>query len=60
MGFKDEKLWTILKTKAEEEEKRCGERENKEKYLEAVADICQYGVDRRKNDPGYISLLYSP
>lgn len=48
MGFKDEKLWTILKTKAEEEEKRCGERENKEKYLEAVADICQYGVDRAK------------
>ena len=32
MGFKDEKLWTILKTKAEEEED-CGERENKEKYL---------------------------
>ncbi len=48
MGFKDEKLWTTLKTKAEEEEKHCGERVNKEKYLEAVADICQYGVDRAK------------
>lgn len=48
MGFRDEKLWTILKTKAEEEEEHCGERENKEKYLEAVADICQYGVDRAK------------
>lgn len=48
MGFKDEKLWTILKTKAEEEEEYCGERENKEKYLKAVADICQYGVDRAK------------
>ena len=48
MGFKDEKLWTILKTKAEEEEEDCGERENKEKYLKAVADICQYGVDRAK------------
>lgn len=48
MGFRDEKLWTILKTKAEEEEERCGERENKDNYLKAVADICQYGVDRAK------------
>ena len=50
MGFKDEKLWKILKAKAREEEERCGEREreNTEKYLTAVADICQYGVDRAK------------
>ena len=49
MGFRDEKLWTTLKKKAEEEERRYGERaNNKEKYLEAVADICQYGVDRAK------------
>lgn len=49
MGFRDEKLWTILKKKAEEEEERCGERENKDNYLKAVADICQYGVDRAKS-----------
>ena len=48
MGFKDEKLWKTLKAKAEEEEERCGERENFEKYLTAVAEICQYGVDRAK------------
>lgn len=50
MGFKDEKLWTTLKAKAQEEEDRCGarERENAEKYVTAVADICQYGVDRAK------------
>ena len=48
MGFQDEKLWTTLKIKAQEEQERCGERENSEKYLTAVADICQYGVDRAK------------
>ena len=50
MGFKDEKLWITLKAKAQDEEERCGEREreNAEKYLTAVAGICQYGVDRAK------------
>lgn len=48
MGFQDEKLWTTLKIKAQEEQERYGERENSEKYLTAVADICQYGVDRAK------------
>ena len=48
MGFQDEKLWTTLKIKAQEEQERCGERENSEKYLTVVADICQYGVDRAK------------
>lgn len=48
MGFQDEKLWTTLKIKAQEEQERCGERENKEEYLTAVADICRYGVDRSK------------
>ena len=50
MGFKDEKLWKILNAIVCVEEERCGERErvNTEKYLTAVADICQYGVDRAK------------
>lgn len=49
MGYLNEKLWEILKTKIEEddaklqEDDKCGS-----KYLEAVKNVCDYGVDRAK------------
>lgn len=48
MGMKEEKLWTELERKAQEEEERCGERESAPNYLKAVEVICKYGVDRAK------------
>ena len=48
MGMKEEKLWTELERKAQEEEERCGERESAPNYLKAVEEICKYGVDRAK------------
>lgn len=35
MGMKEEKLWTELERKAQEEEERCGERESAPKLSES-------------------------
>lgn len=47
MGFRDERLWEILKEKAEEEDQGLRpDRQIKEKYLAAVESVCEYGVLR--------------
>ena len=47
MGFRDERLWEILKEKAEEEDQgRRPDQQIKEKYLSAVESVCEYGVQR--------------
>lgn len=47
MGFRDERLWEILKEKAEEEDQgRRLDQQIKEKYLSAVESVCEYGVQR--------------
>lgn len=47
MGFRDERLWEILKEKAGEEDQGLRpDRQIKEKYLAAVESVCEYGVLR--------------
>ena len=47
MGFRDERLWEILKEKAEkEDQERRPDQQIKEKYLAAVESVCEYGVQR--------------
>lgn len=49
MGYMDEKLWNILETKAEEEDRLLQkERQIRYEYISAVKVICQDGINRAK------------
>lgn len=49
MGYKNEKLWSILKTKAEEYDlKKPEDSKNQHVFLTGVESICEYAVNRAK------------
>lgn len=47
MGFMDEKLWTCLENKAEEEDRGLrSDQQVKNEYLAAIKHICKFGIER--------------